>query len=83
MENWDLEADNLLDAVLTDKGYLGSTLSDKLSQANFKNIDLAWSAHKIRNRIAHDGMNFVLTERIAKSTIESFRSVFKELKVIS
>lgn len=77
-----LEADNLLDAVLVEKGYIGSTLSDKLSQATFKSIDLAWSAHKIRNRIAHDGMQFALTERLAKKTIEEFRAVFTELKVL-
>ncbi len=36
-----IEADNLLEVVLNDKGYLGNTLSEKLTQANFKSIDLA------------------------------------------
>ena len=76
-----LEADNLLDEVLSDKGYRGLTLADKLKVAGFNTIDLAWAAHKIRNRIAHDGFRFSLSERVAKNTIELYRSVFKELKV--
>lgn len=76
-----LEADNLLDDLLSDRGYMGLTMADKLKQANFNTIDLAWSAHKVRNRIAHDGTRFVLTDRIARNTLELYRSVFKEFKV--
>lgn len=76
-----LEADNLLDELLVDRGYYGLTMADKLKQANFNTIDLAWSAHKVRNRIAHDGARFVLTERIARNTLELYRAVFKEFKI--
>ncbi len=77
-----IEADNLLDTVLSDRGYIGLTLSDKLKKANFNSIDLAWSAHKVRNRIAHDSAKFVLSERIARNTLELYRSVFKEFKIL-
>lgn len=76
-----LEADNLLDELLLDRGYEGLTMADKLKQANFNTIDLAWSAHKMRNRIAHDGSKFVLTDRIARNTLELYRSVFNEFKI--
>jgi hypothetical protein len=76
-----LEADNLLGDLLEDRGYAGLTISDKLKSANFNTLDLAWAAHKMRNRIAHDGSKFVLTDRMARNTLELFRSVFTELKV--
>lgn len=76
-----LEADNLLFDILADRGYMGLTLADKLRSANFNTIDLAWSAHKIRNRIAHHGSQFVLSERIARNTLELYRSIFTEFKI--
>ncbi len=76
-----LEADNLLFDILTDRGYSGLTIADKLREANFNTIDLAWSAHKIRNRIAHHGSQFVLSERIARNTLELYRSIFTEFKI--
>ncbi len=76
-----LEADNILNDLLIDRGYQGSTIADRLSVASFNTIDLAWAAHKIRNRIAHDGSRFVITERIAKNTFDLFKAVFTEFKV--
>ncbi|MEI6352867.1 MAG: hypothetical protein WCO35_02955 [Candidatus Nomurabacteria bacterium] len=76
-----IEADNLLADLLQDRGYEGNTLADKLKNASFGTIDLAWSAHKMRNRIAHDGSKFVLTDRMARNTLELFRSVFTEFKI--
>jgi hypothetical protein len=76
-----LEADNILNDLLIDRGYQGVTIADRLSVANFNTIDLAWAAHKIRNRIAHDGSRFVITERIAKNTFDLFKAVFTEFKI--
>lgn len=76
-----LEADNLLNDLLVDRGYEGVTVADRLSNANFKTLDLAWAAHKIRNRIAHDGSRFVITDRIARNTFDLFKAVFTEFKV--
>jgi hypothetical protein len=77
-----MEADNLLLEVLRDKGYQGEGLGEILTGASFQTIDLAWDAHKMRNRIAHEGSNFQLTEREAKRTFMLFESVFRELKAI-
>ena len=53
-----------------------------LKSASFKTIELAWDAHKMRNRIAHEGSDFVLTEREAKRVFVLYESVFRELKAI-
>ena len=76
-----MEADNILNDLLVDRGYPGLTVAERLSAANFNTLDLAWAAHKIRNRIAHDGSRFVITERIAKNTFDLFKAVFTEFKV--
>ncbi len=77
-----MEADNVLLEVLTEKGYQGDGVGEKLKGASFKTIDLAWDAHKIRNRIAHEGGDFELTEREAKKAFMLYESVFRDLKAI-
>jgi hypothetical protein len=76
-----LEADIMLAEVLERQGYRGITIGDKLKSANkgdFKTLDQAWAAHRVRNQIAHEGNEFQLTERDAKGTIELFKTVFEE-----
>lgn len=77
-----IEADNMLEEVLKSKGYQGTTVSELLKDASFKTVALAWDAHEIRNRIAHQGSDFELTEREAKRAFSLYESVFRELKAI-
>ncbi len=80
-----LEADIMLDDLMSRKGYMGESLGEKLKQANrgdIHTIDNAWEAHKIRNRIAHDGSDFNLDERETRRAIHLYRSVFEELGYI-
>ena len=77
-----MEADNLLLEVLGEKGYQGDGVGEKLKNSSFKTIDLAWDAHKIRNRIAHEGSDFELTEREARKAFTLYQSVFRDLKII-
>lgn len=51
-----LSADKLLDQALKESGVPGNTMGDRLkdSKKKFSNINQVWSAHKIRNQIAHD-----------------------------
>lgn len=77
-----LEADNLLHDTMRAAGYPGQDLGEMLKEANFRSIDLAWEAHKMRNKIAHEGMNFTLTERDARRAFAMYEAVFKELKII-
>lgn len=77
-----LEADTMLAEVLREKGYQGADIGEMLGMASFKTIQLAWDAHKIRNKIAHEGSLFTLTEREAKRAYALYEAVFKELKAI-
>ncbi len=80
-----IEADIYLDRVLDDKGFHGDTTSDKLKQVTpdkLPSIQIAWEAHKIRNRIAHDGAAFVLTMPEARRMLSYYEIVFTDLGVI-
>lgn len=80
-----IEADIYLDKVLDDKGFHGDTTGDKLKQVTpdkLPSIQLAWAAHMVRNRIAHQGAAFVLTRPEARRLLSYFETVFTELGVI-
>ena len=80
-----IQADALLDELLDDNGFVGENLGERLTNAssnNFATLQLAWEAHKMRNRIAHDGESFLLTERDRDTAIENYRKVFEEFEYI-
>ncbi len=76
-----MDADKLLDYALKNMGYKGS-LGAKLKKAPFlfKNINDVWSAHKVRNNIAHK-MNYMVDEKTYKATMLKFKKAFKDLKI--
>lgn len=79
-----IEADIILDDTLKRQGYAGPTLADRLksiSPESLHSIRDAWDAHMIRNKIAHAGADFVLTQKIARETIMRYERVFKELGI--
>jgi hypothetical protein len=76
-----LEADIMLDDILTKMGYQGESVGEKLKRANpgdFKSLHEAWEAHKVRNQIAHEGSDFTLGEHDAKHVISMYKKVFEE-----
>ena len=76
-----IEADIILDDMLTRLGYVGDSIGEKLKKVNpaqFKTLQEAWEAHKIRNEIAHQGSEFLLTDHVAYRTIMQYENVFKE-----
>jgi hypothetical protein len=80
-----LEADIMLDEMLTVMGLHGESIGDKLKaveRSDFLNIDFAWEAHKVRNKIAHNGSDFVLTQREARRVVGLYGEVFKEFGLI-
>jgi hypothetical protein len=80
-----IEADIILDEMLSRMGYHGEGIGEKLKnveKSDFATLDLAWEAHKIRNRIAHDGPAFHLTHNEAKRVIGLFQKVFEEFYFI-
>lgn len=87
-ESWRLailEADIMLAELLDMQGYRGETLADKMKQVNkaqFNSIDDAWDAHRVRNRVAHDGSAHELSAQEVRRVIGLYRRVFKEFKYV-
>ncbi len=80
-----LEADIMLNELLDVMGYKGETMADKMrgvDRANFNSIDLAWEAHKIRNKIAHDGSAHQMTARETRRVIALYEKVLKDARYI-
>ena len=79
-----IEADIVLDEVLKERGYVGNSLGERLrtiTPAQLNTLDDAWEAHKVRNKIAHGGTDFVLTKRLANETVARYQRVFNEFGV--
>lgn len=79
-----LEADIILDEILTGMGYRGESVGEKLKRAttgDFKSLQDAWEAHKVRNQIAHEP-GFALGHHEAKAAIANYRKVFEEFYYI-
>ena len=77
-----IEADTILDDIVKRAGYPGDTLGERLrgiTKSDLPEIDEAWEAHKVRNRIAHDGAQYQLTKRETLRIIELYRKVFAAL----
>ncbi len=77
-----LEADILLNDLITQKGYMGDTMADKLKAidiSDLNSINDAWEAHKARNKIAHEGTSYELTYRETRRIINLYKNVFTEL----
>ncbi|MFA6338845.1 MAG: hypothetical protein WCW87_02215 [Candidatus Paceibacterota bacterium] len=80
-----LEADILLAELLENIGCFGETIGEKLKSVDkneFTNIDAAWEAHKIRNQIAHQGVDFLMTKRETDRVIALYKKVFDEFHFI-
>lgn len=76
-----LRADALLDDILRDLGYEGLTLAERLKIADptkFSSLDNVWSAHRLRNMIAHDPLEQHTRETIIHA-LRSYDTAFKDL----
>jgi hypothetical protein len=80
-----IEADVMLDRMLQGMGYKGETIGDRLKaieQSDFTTLDSAWDAHKVRNRIAHEGGDFLITQRETRRVIALYKQVFDEFRLL-
>jgi hypothetical protein len=80
-----MEADNLLDSLLTMLGYEGESLGAKLKSieaSDFPTLQYAWEAHKIRNKIAHEGMNYQLDASEVGRVLRLYETVFEDARFI-
>lgn len=75
-----LEADKLLDYVLQGKGYRGDTMAERMRSANrqFSRRNAVWSAHKLRNALAHE-VDFDLVPSQVKSALKDYERAIKDL----
>jgi|GEM_PF-420126 len=77
-----MDADILLDEILSEQGFAGATVGEKLQDARtskrLTTIESAAEAHGVRNKLAHTG-GYQLSGREAKTTIAKFERFFNEL----
>ncbi|MEN9605114.1 MAG: hypothetical protein RJB39_799 [Candidatus Parcubacteria bacterium] len=80
-----IEADIMLYDLLDTMSVEGISIGEKLknmNKAQMSTIDFAWRSHRIRNDLAHQGLNFELTRRTVEEAIEGYRRVFNEFSYI-
>jgi hypothetical protein len=86
-EEWKIgiiELDTILKDLLIQKQYIGDTVGELLKDAEkkgLKTLDYAWEAHKIRNKVVHEGMGYEMSKEIGEQTLRRYRSVFEELGI--
>ncbi len=80
-----MEADIMLYDLLEKMSLPGETVGDKLKAvdpSDFLTLDNAWEAHRVRNQIAHDGVEFKLNDREAKRVVSLYMTVFEEFGIV-
>lgn len=80
-----IEADSLMEEVLKERGIVGETVSELLEGAKgsgYRSIQDAWDAHLVRNQIAHEGLDFPLSQIEGRRVIKMFQNFFEELRII-
>ena len=88
LNDWKLaiiESDTMLDELLTQLGFRGVSLGEKLKSADrdkFRNLTVAWEVHTLRNRIAHEGLSFTMSHYEAKRVIALYEQIFREFGYI-
>lgn len=76
-----IEADSMLEDLMAQLGFQGENLGEKLKGANqekFKSLSSAWEAHTVRNKIAHEGASFPLSQHEAKRVIALYEQIFRQ-----
>jgi Tfp pilus assembly protein PilE len=80
-----IDADSMLEELITSLGYNGATFGEKLKSVNRSNapwIDDAWHVHKLRNKLAHEGSNYNLTDREVYQALRIYENLFYAFKYI-
>ena len=81
-----IDADSLLEEIITDLGYTGESFGEKLKSMNYDTfplLDEAWTVHKLRNTIAHQGSHYHLSEREVFQTFKLYEQIFYKTGYIS
>ena len=75
----------MLYEVLNKSGFKGFSIGEILKftdKSKLGTLDNAWAAHKVRNEIAHQGLDYVLTRTKVEEAIANYEKVFEELNFI-
>lgn len=78
-----LSADSLLDQALKERGVQGDTMGARMKQMQQKwsNANNVWSAHKLRNQIAHEP-DVKLDYNSARRALAAFKQALKDVGAI-
>lgn len=76
-----LDADSLLEDMITQMGYQGTTFGEKLKALQQDRIpwtQAAWEVHLLRNKLAHEGNRYPLNHREAYRAFKIYENIFFE-----
>lgn len=78
-----LEADKLLDQALRERGIKGETMGERMKTAKdtWSNANAVWTAHKLRNQIAHESGVSVSYDD-ARRALGAFKQALKDIGAI-
>jgi hypothetical protein len=78
-----LNADKLLDQALRQRGFKGQTMGERMKSAKdtWTNTNTIWTAHKIRNEIAHEADVTVRYED-ARRALAAYKQGLKDVGAI-
>lgn len=78
-----LNADKLLDQALRDRGVMGSTMGERMKtlRDSWTNANAVWSAHKLRNQIAHES-DVTVGYDDARRALAAFKQALKDIGAI-
>lgn len=78
-----MNADKLLDQALRERRFKGQTMGERMKSAQkvWKNANHVWSAHKVRNQLAHE-VNVQLNYDTTLRSLSAFKQALKDLGAI-
>lgn len=78
-----LNADKLLDQALKERGTNGETMGERMKteKATWSNANAIWSAHKLRNQIAHEADAKVSYDDTRRA-LSAFKQALKDIGAI-
>ena len=76
-----VEADDLLDKAMKNKKIKGSSIGERLVEANKKlsDNDGVWYAHKLRKQIESKGSNIKLSKNQVEKALKSLRQALRDI----
>ncbi|MFT6361357.1 MAG: hypothetical protein ACJAV6_000119 [Candidatus Paceibacteria bacterium] len=79
--NWRMaviDADSMLEDLVTEMGHQGDSFGEKLQSIRRDGVswtDAAWEVHLLRNKLAHEGSRYPLTDREAFRAYKIYENI--------